>query len=184
MTLHFLRDLLHAVLLLLSFSVTAANQTNLLSVNVGYGPQPSADVNQRNYTVGLDYEFYRYKRSAKQWLSLGVGYSYVGTDYEHNRSLHAVSVYPQLTLLAEPYGEFQPWFFVRALAPTYLSEKSLGTRNQAKHFAFQAQVGAGVNHLPTNWMFALSYKHFSNANLYQPNDGIDIPLVINLGKRF
>jgi hypothetical protein len=180
MTPHYL-----SVVLLIIFSLkVTASETKLLSVNVGYGPQPSAEVSQRNYTVGLDYEFYRYKRSEKQWLSLGVGYSYLGTDYEHNRSLHAVSLYPQLTLLAEPYGEWQPWFFVRALAPTYLSEKSLGTRTQAKHFAFQAQVGVGLNHQPSNWMFALSYKHFSNANLYKPNDGIDIPLVLNLGKRF
>ncbi len=173
-----------AVLLLIFSMKVTAKDTNFMSVNVGYGPQPSAEVSQRNYTVGLDYEFYRYKRSEKQWLSLGVGYSYVGTDYEHDRSLHAVSLYPQLTLLTTPYGEWQPWFFVRALAPTYLSEKNLGTRTQAKHFAFQAQVGLGLSHQPSKWNLAFSYKHFSNANLYQPNDGIDIPLVFNFGKRF
>ncbi|UPW19356.1 acyloxyacyl hydrolase [Agarivorans sp. TSD2052] len=169
----------------LSLSLCAvAKQDNALILNLGYGPQPSAEVSQRNHTVGFDYEFYRYQRSERQRLSLGVSYTYLATDHQDNSSLHAISIYPQLTLLAKKHLQWQPWFFVRALGPTYLSEKTLGTRHQAKHFAFQAQVGLGVDHLDSNWMFALSYKHFSNANLYQPNDGFDVPLVINVGKRF
>jgi hypothetical protein len=172
------------LMLLLSGSSLAASLEHALMVNLGYGPQPSGHVSQRNFTSGVDLEFYRFQRSPRQWLSLGLSYSYLASDTEQHRSLHALSLYPQLTLLGEQYQQWQPWFFVRALGPTYLSEKQLGSRQQAKHFAFQAQVGIGATHLASQWQVALSYKHFSNANLDSPNDGFDIPLVFNFGKRF
>ena len=31
---------------------------------------------------------------------------------------------------------------------------------------------------------SVSWKHFSNANLYSDNDGIDLPVVLNVGVRF
>jgi len=171
-------------MLLVHASSVAALPEKELMFNLGYGPQPSGHVTQRNFTTGVDLSFFRYQRSPRQWLSLGISYSYLASDAEQHRSLHAVSLYPQLTLLSEQYQQWQPWFFVRALGPTYLSEKQLGSRQQAKHFAFQAQVGIGATHLASQWQVALSYKHFSNANLDSPNDGFDIPLVFNFGKRF
>lgn len=178
------RIFLGALMLLVHTSSVAALPEHELMFNLGYGPQPSGHVTQRNFTTGVDLSFFRYQRSPRQWLSLGLSYSYLASDTEQHRSLHALSLYPQLTLLSEQYQQWQAWFFVRALGPTYLSEKQLGSRQQAKHFAFQAQVGIGATHLPSQWQVALSYKHFSNANLDSPNDGFDIPLVINFGKRF
>ncbi len=31
---------------------------------------------------------------------------------------------------------------------------------------------------------ALSWKHFSNADLFDDNDGIDLPVVLNVGIKF
>ncbi len=52
---------------------------------------------------------------------------------------------------------------------------------------FQAQIGVGAtirtrNHAEV--IISLSWKHFSNANLYDDNDGIDFPIVLNFGIRF
>jgi len=36
----------------------------------------------------------------------------------------------------------------------------------------------------TEIIVALSRKHFSNANLFDNNDGIDFPIMLNIGIKF
>ena len=63
----------------------------------------------------------------------------------------------------------------------------MGDRQLAHNFAFQAQLGVGaVIHQKDNreMTIAVSWKHFSNANLFNDNDGIDLPIVVNFGIRF
>jgi hypothetical protein len=79
------------------------------------------------------------------------------------------------------------YFFVRALGPTYISSNTLGERKQDNHFAFQAQIGFGYEKKMASgstMLLQLSWKHFSNANLFSDNDGIDIPFVLSMGIRF
>jgi hypothetical protein len=164
-----------------------------LLVTLGQGSQPGSA--QRNETVGVDYSFHRFERSARQHIHVGVSYTRLTTNAADNRSLYALSVYPQITLYptktsrvaarSPPWAE--PFFFVRALGPTYISDSRLGSRRQADSFAFQAQVGVGVVLNPgaeRRTVVAVSWKHFSNADLYTENDGIDVPLVISVGMKF
>jgi hypothetical protein len=154
-----------------------------LSLNAGFGPQMGAD--QDNWGGGLDWEFWRHARSQRQFFSLGVGYTHLRTDAASNTELRAFSLYPQLTLLASKTAQqWQPYFFVRALGPTFIDGKRLGEREQAERFVFQAQVGAGLIAPDNSWFVAVSYKHFSNADLFSPNDGIDLPFVLTLGQRW
>jgi hypothetical protein len=154
-----------------------------LAVHAGFGHQ--AGTAQDNWGGGLDWEFWRHARSQRQFLSLGVGYTQLRTDAASNTELRAFSLYPQLTLLArERARQWQPYFFVRALGPTFIDGKELGVREQAEHLAFQAQVGAGLIAPDDSWFVAVSYKHFSNADLFSPNDGIDLPFVLTLGRRW
>ncbi len=149
-------------------------------LNAGWGPQSNA--NQKNRTWGGDLLVYEYKKSAKQSLWLCVSYTYLATDLNHHEHMEAYSIFPQYTLYAEHWGKAEPYFFLRALGPSYISQTQLGSREQANHFAFQAQVGVGLR-----WhdaLVSLSYKHFSNGYLFSPNDGIDVPLVLTLGKRW
>jgi hypothetical protein len=161
--------------------------------SVGSGPQRFSD--QRNRVGSVDYSFYTWKRSMRQHLQVGVAYTRLTTNASSNSDMYAISVYPQLTFyppatskiaLAAP-SRTTPFFFVRALGPSYISANALGDRQQEKHFAFQAQIGAGVLieyregreiHLSVSW------KHFSNANLFSDNDGIDVPFVFTFGVRF
>jgi hypothetical protein len=162
-------------------------------VTAGRGPQPGSE--QRNETVGFDYSFYRLERSARQHISIGVSYTRLETNAAANDSLYAISVYPQITLYPSATSRIAahsprwaaPFFFVRALGASYISDGTLGGRRQAEHFAFQAQVGVGVQLNPgaeRRAVIGVSWKHLSNANLYRHNDGIDVPLVINVGMTF
>lgn len=170
-------------------ALCGAARADEVFVNFGGGPQRYAS--QRNRTVGIDYGFYRFERSARQHIDVGVSYTRLSTNEGVNDSLYAVSVYPQLTfwpvetswIARHSPAWAHPFFFVRALGPSYISENRLGTRRQAKHFAFQAQIGVGAR-LKGKAIVMLSWKHFSNANLFDENDGIDLPLVLHLGASF
>lgn len=154
-----------------------------LSFNAGFGHQ--ANTRQDNWGGGLDWEFWRHARSERQFLSLGVGYTHLRSDAVSNTELRAYSLYPQLTLRAAARArQWQPYFFVRALGPTFIDGKKLGEREQAEHFVFQAQVGVGLVAPGDDWFIAASYKHFSNADLFSPNDGIDLRFVLTLGRRW
>ena len=159
-----------------------------LSLNTGGGQQPHAK--QLNRAHGIDYHFYRFARSDRQHLLIGASYTYVEANHDNNaldNSLYAISIYPQINLYLNQQGWGQPYFFVRALGPSYLSDNRLGERQQDNHFAFQAQVGAGAYlnlGRGRRGSATISWKHFSNANLFSDNDGIDLPLMLNLGLEF
>ena len=162
-------------------------------VNFGGGPQPGAD--QTNRTAGVDYMFYRHDRSLRSSFIIGVSYTYMTTDTDDFDTMHAISIFPQLSMYPTPDSWVrsllpdgaEPFFFVRALGPSYISDNQLGERKLAHNFAFQAQLGVGaIIHQKNNseMTVAISWKHFSNANLFSDNDGIDLPIVVTLGLRF
>ncbi|WP_250460473.1 acyloxyacyl hydrolase [Microbulbifer litoralis] len=156
-----------------------------LLFSAGGGFQP--DSPQRNSTYGIDYSFKKFEKSYRQHIHLGVSYTKVQTNAAEHKSFHAVSIYPQLNLYPRQRSWGQPYFFVRALGPSYISANQLGDRRQDNHFAFQAQVGYAAR---INWqskedlVVMISWKHFSNANLFGDNDGIDMPFVVNVGLNF
>ncbi|MCZ6619363.1 MAG: acyloxyacyl hydrolase [Gammaproteobacteria bacterium] len=163
---------------------------NELILTHGGGSQISSS--QENRTLGVDFAFYRYERSPRQHLLIGVSYTYMSTDTVENDEIHALSIYPQLSLFPRAEGKFarafpnwvNPYFFVRALGPSYISANRLGEREQANHFAFQAQIGVGLQldfGQEREGVLSLSWKHFSNANLFDDNDGFDFPIVLSLG---
>lgn len=162
-------------------------------LSVGGGPQPGSD--QTNKTVGIDYSFARHIRSPRQHILFGVSYTYIGTDTMTYDNMYAISIYPQLSFYPRETSKVysimpdwaEPFFYVRALAPSYISANRLGDRQQANNFSFQAQIGVGVTIKRSNdteAIVALSWKHFSNARLFDDNDGIDLPLVLNFGIKF
>ncbi len=162
-------------------------------VNVGSSPQPGSD--QINRTAGVDYTFYRHDRSLRSSFHIGMSYTYMSTDTADFNTMHAFSIFPQLSLYPTPDswarsllpGGAEPFFYVRALGPSYISANRLGDRQQAHNFAFQAQIGVGAiirRRNNSDVIIAVSWKHFSNANLFNDNDGIDLPIVLNFGFSF
>ena len=152
---------------------------------LGAGSQPGAD--QQNKQFSLDYIFADWIRSPRTTLSLGVGYSQLKSDTDTNAGLKVFSVFPQLTLTPASENLSNYYFFVRALGPSYISENAFGERKQDNHFTFHAQVGVGFKKdisIDESILIQVSWKHFSNANLFSDNDGIDIPLVVSIGYKF
>jgi hypothetical protein len=188
------------VVAFLGMSWTATLSANEVIFNIGGGPQwnsdhTAGDAEQINSTIGIDYGFYQHHRSPRSSFHIGASYTYMRANSEEYNEIHAISIYPQLTMYpgSESWirtimpGNSEPFFYVRALGPSYISANRLGTRQQAQHFAFQAQIGVGaLVHLggDRQAVIAISWKHFSNANLFHDNDGIDLPIVLNLGVRF
>jgi lipid A 3-O-deacylase len=169
-------------------TITAGAAPYELTLSVGGGPQPGGEsTDQINRTSGIDLSFWRWERSHRQHLLLGLSITRITTDAAAFDEIRAISIYPQLNLYPErrPWG--QPFFFVRALGPSFISSNRLGTRRQANHFAFQAQVGVGAylqNSGGSETIISVAWKHFSNAGLFDDNDGIDMPVVLNIGVRF
>jgi len=154
-----------------------------LMLYYGGGPQQH-DADQHNRGWGVDYNFYKHVRSVRSELSVGAGFTRMTNDADEHDSLYALSVYPQLTLYPSKPVILNPFFFVRALGPSYISTNQFGSREQDNHFSFQSQVGIGIR----PWMsehrqirIMLSWKHFSNANLFRDNDGFDLPITLSLG---
>jgi hypothetical protein len=161
-------------------------------VNLGGGPQGASEQSHRS--LGLDLNVYQHQRTPRQEISIAVGYTYINSNSGGNHVLHAVSVYPQLRLTPVDATQFkrflpngaEPYFLVRFLGPSYISERSLGNRMQENHFTFQAGVGVGFQIAGSGGRdrhLTLMWKHFSNANLFDENDGIDVPVVLSFGMR-
>ncbi|WP_176819181.1 acyloxyacyl hydrolase [Ferrimonas sediminum] len=170
------------LLLLFFWAPLAAAAVPSLWLGGGYGPQPG-DHQQSNSAVSLDWVPYHYARSNRQWLSIGASAARLRAHGQQgNEALWALSLFPQLTLNGPHWGNQQTFFQVRALGPTYLSETSLGSRHQASHFALQAQILAGIHFgQRQQHAVAIAYRHYSNANLNQPNDGLDVSFMLTVG---
>ena len=185
---------------MLGLSSAAPLSANELTINVGGGPQWGSDYangesSQINTTAGIDYSFYRHDRSPRSSIHIGASYTYMRANTEEYNEIHAISIYPQLTMYPSTQSWIRsamprntvPFFYVRALAPSYIGANRLGAQQQSRNFAFQAQIGVGAlvyRRQNRQVVIAISWKHFSNANLFSDNDGIDLPIVLNFGMRF
>lgn len=65
---------------------------------------------------------------------------------------------------------------------TAFSRSTLGSKDLSTHFQFTEQVGLGVR-FAEHWFAGWRYSHYSNADIRQPNDGIDMQQ-IEIGIRF
>ncbi len=163
-------------------SNTARANDLIWLVNAGGGQQSNSE--QDNRMAGADLVFYQHARSERQEIVIGVGYTDIHTNARFNEHVQAVSIFPQLNLYGKGNGAVRPMFFVRALGPTWLSNRNLGDREQGRNFAFQAQIGAGLWFgKDKDWLLSLSYKHFSNAGLASPNEAFDVPVLLTVGYR-
>jgi hypothetical protein len=175
---------LAACLLAAAFAQANPARADDLIWQVNHGEGGQSGSSQDNSMSGVDVIFFQHARSERQEFVIGAGYTDIQSDTAIDDHVRAVSLFPQLNLYGRERESVRPMFFVRALGPTWLSGRQLGSREQGSQFAFQAQVGAGLWFGPRkDWFAALSYKHFSNAGLFSPNDSFDVPVALTLGYR-
>lgn len=72
-----------------------------------------------------------------------------------------------------------------AAGPSVMSSYNLGYQEQGSKFIFNDYVGIGVQFGQHNeWELSLVWRHLSNADLYKPNNGYDVPFTFILGRVF
>ncbi len=183
-----LRLVTHACTLIavvLWFGLVPAVSASEWMLALGGGPQLHTD-KQTNRAIALDAHLLSHRYSAVQTWHLGFSAAHLSahTPDAENNALWALSIYPQLNLPLPWAKSHDAFFYVRTLAPTWISETRLGERKQGNHFVFQSQVGVGFRFGEQNrWSANLGYRHYSNAGLDEPNEGMDATLLLTLGRR-
>jgi len=123
----------------------------------------------RWFESGLGYLSGYYELSANYWraknrdTNIGVALSPVFAYYFNLNSTSA-----------KPYLE-------AGIGASIFSKTRIDNKNISTAYQFEDRVGVGL--LTQNWNIETRYMHYSNANIKEPNDGMDI-FILSLGKRF
>jgi len=154
-----------------------------LLVGGGYGEQVGrTDFDQHNAVVDVIYEFYEIDKNDFR-LSLGVGVSQLWNDFDDETVLIG-SMLPTLRFFFGESTRFKPYAFVTT-GFSYMTEPGLGHQLLGGYFAFNDFFGVGSYIGPERkWSAGICWRHISNADLFQPNDGIDVPFYMLVGRRF
>ncbi len=153
-----------------------------LHVVAGSGDQVGEPVmQQRNAVVDVLLDCYCINYCNLQ-LSAGVGVTWLWDSYDHQEALLA-SIYPSIRLYLFESSCFKPYLFATT-GFAYMTERGLGWQQLGGNFTFNDFFGiatyVGREKL---WSVGCCWRHISNGDLYMPNDGIDIPLCLMVGRR-
>ncbi len=169
--------------LLLVVAVSAGGSVRELYLGGGYGTQFGVEeVSQDNGSADLILDFYAVDWKAFRF-SLGLGYSYLWTDLVAH-DVNVWGVVPSARFYFSRKMKYQPFIFA-ASGLSYLSETRLGNQDLGGHFAFNDFFGIGI-HLGhgQQWTLGYCWRHVSNAGLFKPNDGFDIPVHFLVSRTF
>jgi len=172
-----------AVFLVLFFGAGGRGYGGELIVGAGYGEQVGlVGFEQDNAVVDVLYDFYEIDRKDVR-LSLGVGVSQLWNDYDDETVLIG-SVLPTLRYFFGESKRFRPYAFVTT-GFSYMTEPGLGHQLLGGYFAFNDFFGVG-SYLGGErlWSASICWRHISNAGLFKPNAGIDVPVCLLVGRRF
>lgn len=153
-----------------------------LRVGMGFGQQVGTPVSQDNAVIDVLYDFRDFNWKALQ-LSLGVGVSWLWNDFGSDDVLIG-SIIPTFRVYLHDGERFKPYVFASP-APSYLTETKLGRQILGGYFAFSGYYGAGA-YIGCNklWSVSWCWRHISNAGIFDPNAGIDVPFCLIVGRRF
>lgn len=154
-----------------------------LLIGTGYGKQSGNPlVSQNNAVIDVIYDFYGTRW--KEWgLSLGAGASWLWNDQDKHE-VFITSLVPTLRWYFQESDSLRPYLFA-STGFAYMTEPRLGGQVLGGYFAFNDFFGLGTycGH-ELKWNVSVCWRHISNAGLFDPNDGIDIPLCVMVGRTF
>lgn len=169
--------------MLLLANLSWATHGGELKAGIGYGEQVGlTGYSQDNAVVDVLYDFYFI--NGESWrFSLGTGVSWLWNDFDRNE-VWIGSVLPSLRFYFPESAFFKPYAFVTT-GFSYLTEPKLGHQILGGYFAFNDFFGVGtyLGH-DKRWSVEWCWRHISNAGFFEPNQGIDVPLCILVGRRF
>lgn len=138
-------------------------------VNTGFSIQY-----QRNIFHGKKYFSFDFGTTLDFWRS-----------EQGHQEFMTISVFPlfRFTLLRTKSLDFHLNYSLAG--PFFISGLKIYGRNTGPHFTFQDNIGVGLfmgkeRKLNTE----IKIGHYSNGNLFTKNDGVKIPLTVNLGYTF
>lgn len=154
-----------------------------LHVGGGFGEQVgNLGPSQHNSVVDVSYDFYDLQWESWQ-VTLGAGISAFWNDYD-DKSVLIFSVLPSLRYYFAESELFKPYVFATG-GPSYLTEKKLGRQLLGGYVAFNDFIGVGTYvGRERVWSAGWCWRHISNADLYKPNEGFDVPFCFFIGRRF
>ncbi len=154
-----------------------------LLVGGGYGEQVGRNgIGQDNAVVDILYDF-----SDVDWrnwrVTLGLGASWLWNDFDEHEVFIGSLVPTFRYFLAE--SESMDFYVFVSTGFSYMTEPSLGQQLLGGYFAFNDFFGLGAYMGPEqDWSVNVCWRHISNAGLFDPNEGIDIPFYLMVGHRF
>jgi opacity protein-like surface antigen len=136
--------------------------------------------------TGFSVQYQRNIFHGKKYFSFdwGTTLGFWRSEKDHQKFM-TISVFPlfRFTLLRTKSFDF--YLNYSLAGPTFISGLKIDDRNTGPHFTFQDNIGVGLfigkeRKLNTE----VKIGHYSNGNLFTENDGVKIPLTVNLGYTF
>ncbi len=161
-------------LLLLIQSLVMAKDT----VAFNYG-QSKDDIDI--YRLALQQDFSsRWFESELGYLS---GYYEVSLNYWRAKNSDTdvgVAISPVFAYYFNTSSSYKP-YIEAGIGTSIFTKTHIRKRDLSSAFLFEDRIGIGL--MTSEYNFELRYMHYSNANIAEPNDGIDI-FIFSIGKRF
>ena len=103
----------------------------------------------------------------------------------NNENFFTLSVFPVFRFNYWHAKKFDAYFYYSVAGPSYISKTQLENHKMGGHFLFQDNMGTGV-FLGKNRKLNTEIRigHYSNGNMHIYNDGVKIPLSLNVGYAF
>ncbi|HEU5280502.1 MAG TPA: acyloxyacyl hydrolase [Gammaproteobacteria bacterium] len=171
------------------FALFLTNPILALANQPSYGANFSLPVYATEPKATHGYQFMlNYDPDAYQWRQFNVyfdgGFSHFYVNTAHNSTINIYSMAPVIRYTFKKHWELHPYLEL-SVGLAYLNQTRLENRNLGIHFAFQDRMGVGTLIGSSEKLsFGVHAVHYSNAHLSDHNQGISIPLVLDVGYRF
>lgn len=155
----------------------------LYGANFSLPVSSSEPNNLHGYQFMLNYDPQRFK-----WRQFNVyfdgGFSHFWANTAHNSTINIYSIAPVVRYTFKRHWSLQPYLEL-SIGASYLNQTRIENRNLGIHFAFQDRMGVGTLIGGSERLsLGIHAVHYSNAHLSNHNQGITIPLVLDVGYRF
>jgi hypothetical protein len=153
---------------------------------VSEGKVPIFWAGEAEVQYGLSFSYQRNIFHGAKVFSLDWGAS-VGfwRSNVNKEDFYTLSIYPVLKWTFLHTDPADIYFFYTVAGPSYISRIMVDDKDLGKHFTFQDNMGTGIffgKHRSIN--AEIKIGHYSNGDLFPGNEGVKIPLTLNLGYSF
>jgi Lipid A 3-O-deacylase (PagL)/OmpA-like transmembrane domain len=135
---------------------------------------------------GLTLNYQRNIFHTRKFFSLdwGAGLSYWKSK-ENKEEFYTISLYPVFRFTLLRLKSTDLYFNYSFGGPSFISKKIIEEKNTGEKFTFQDFMGLGIfTGKKRNLNAELRIAHYSNGNIFPQNNGVMIPLTLNLGYTF